>query len=548
MSRPNPAIYIGFLVAVIVVLGAALLAKGGFYVAKHEGDTLHLLQILFRMASGEWPHLDFMTPIGLMAFAPIVLFLNLGIGVGMSILLAQVLLAFILLPAVFWAGMSRLPRRAAYPFGLSVFVLVLALVHGEAEQSVSISMHYNRWAWAVSYVVIVLAVLPAREIRNDMLDGIVIGLGMAFLALCKVTYFAAFAPAVIVGLLLGGNLRGLRTALLAGLGAAIVVSVFATLDYWFAYFNDLNEVFASSTRPQPGFSLRSVITAPAYLGASLTLIAAVILLRQAGEMALGLALLLLAPGFFYVTYQNFGNDPQWLMLLAVLLLVPEPRAELRNTLGWPLPQAMALCAAAAIAFAAPSFLNLAYSPFRHLALDASDYSPMLARTPGHHDLYNRTIRMNRVDGVVALDVPGSGLEDRAGLAKRDKDRVEFQGKALPFCELQMGLVAWFEAIVADLEANGYGSGSRIFVADLFMGHWMFGDLQRLKHGAPWYYGGLPGIESADYLLVPLCPTSVGVRKQILEAVEKSGIAVRELRRAPLYVLYDIVRDGEGQGG
>ena len=72
MSRPNPAVFIAFLVAVIVVLGSVTLAKGGFYLAKHEGDTLHLLQILFRMASGEWPHLDFMTPIGLLAFAPVV--------------------------------------------------------------------------------------------------------------------------------------------------------------------------------------------------------------------------------------------------------------------------------------------------------------------------------------------------------------------------------------------------------------------------------------------------------------------------------------------
>lgn len=544
MNRPNPAIYITFLIAVIVILGAVTLAKGGFYIAKHEGDTLHLLQILFRMASGEWPHLDFMTPIGLMAFAPIVLFLNLGVGVGMSILLSQVLLAFILLPAVFWAGMTRLPRRAAYLFGLSVFVLILALVHGETERSVSISMHYNRWAWAVTYVVVVLAVLPPRDFRNDLLDGLIIGLGMAFLALCKVTYFAAFALPVIVGLLANGNARALRTAVLAGLGAAVVVSVFATLDYWFAYVADLREVFSSSTRPQPGMTLRSVVTAPAYLGATAVLIAGIILLRQSGEMVLGLALLLLAPGFVYVTYQNFGNDPQWLLLLAVLLLVPEPRGELRNSLGWPVGQAMGVAAAVAIAFAAPSFLNLAYSPFRHLSLPPDDYQPMLVRNAEHHDLQLREIRANRVDGLVALDVAGSGLEDRVEKAERKEERVSFQGQKLPYCELQMGIIAWFEAIVTDLEEHGYGDGSRVFVADLFMGHWMFGDLERLIGGAPWYYGGLPGIESADYLLVPLCPTSQSVRKQILEAITETGMPVTELRRAPLYVLYGL---GETDG-
>ena len=542
MSRPNPAVFIAFLVAVIVVLGSVTLAKGGFYLAKHEGDTLHLLQILFRMASGEWPHLDFMTPIGLLAFAPVVLFLNLGLGVGISILLSQVLLAFILLPAVFWAGMSRLPRRAAYLFGLSVLVLVMALVHGETERSVSISMHYNRWAWAVSYVVIVLAVLPPREIRNDVLDGLIIGVGLAFLALCKVTYFAAFLVPVVVGLLANGNTKALRGALASGLAVALIVSVFATLDFWVAYLNDLREVSASTVRPAPGFGLRTIVMAPAYLGASAVALGAIILLRQAGEMTLGLALLLLAPGFIYVTWQNFGNDPQWLMLLAVLLLVPEVRPELRNSFGWPLAQALGVAAAIAIAFAAPSMLNLAYSPFRHLSLDPADYQPILVRNPEHHDLQVREIRANRVDGVVALDVPGSGLEDRVGKAKRDEERVSFQGTPLPYCELQMGIVAWFEAIVTDLEQNGFAEGRRVFVADLFMGHWMFSSLDRLEHGAPWYYGGLPGIDSADYLLVPLCPTSLSVRKDILETIEESGIAVTEVRKAPLYWLYSFDRD------
>ena len=254
-------------------------------------------------------------------------------------------------------------------------------------------------------------------------------------------------------------------------------------------------------------------------------------------MKLGLALLLLAPGFVYVTYQNFGNDPQWLMLLAVLLLVPDPRAELRNAFGWPLATALVVAACIAGAFAAPSVLNLAYSPFRHLGLNTAEYQPILTRTPEHDDLQIRITRANRVDGLVALDVPGSGLEERAGKAEREKERVTFQGQGLPYCELQMGLVAWFETIVKDLETNGFGGDRRLFVADLFMGHWMFGDLRRLRMGAPWYYGGLPGIESADYLLVPLCPTSLAVRKEILEAVAASGYTATELRRAPLYILY-----------
>ncbi|MDJ0628646.1 MAG: hypothetical protein QNJ44_10340 [Rhodobacter sp.] len=539
MSRPNPALLFGFLVAVIVILAGVTLAKGGFFIAKHEGDTLHLLQIVFRMASGEWPHLDFMTPIGWLAFAPIALFVNLGMGIGHAILFSQILVAFVLLPAVFWAGMTRFAGALAYLFGLVVLVLVMALVHGEAERSVSISMHYNRWAWAVCYVVIVLALLPPREIRNDRFDGVMIGVGMAALALLKVTYFAAFAVPVAAALTVRGAIGTLRVAVLSGLIAAVAVTILAGAAFWSAYIGDLLAVFGSEVRPQPGAGLRTIIGAPAYLGGSLTLVMGVILLRQADEPVLGLVLLLLTPGFLYVTYQNFGNDPQWLMLLAILLLVPSPRPELVNGLGWNMKAALRLAAMAAIAFAAPSFLNLAYSPFRHLGLDAGDYQAMLTRTPQHRDLRLPVVRANQVNAGVALDGPGSGLENRARAARREETLTEFRGELMPDCELQLGLIAWFETIVGDLEEAGLAEGKRVFAADLFSGHWLFGDLQRLENGAPWYYGELAGFDSADYLLVPLCPTAQDVRKQILEDVAGRGTGLVERRRTALYVLYEI---------
>ncbi len=541
MSRPNPAILFGFFLAVIAIFGGVALAKGGFYLAKHEGDTLHLLQIVFRMASGEWPHLDFMTPLGFLSFAPITLFLNLGLGAGMSILLSQILVALVLLPALIWAGTSRFEGALGYFFGFVVLVLVLALVHGQAERSVSISMHYNRWAWAVSYIVIVLAALPPREVENELMDGLFIGFGMAFLVLLKVTYFVAFAPAVVMGLALRRAFPVLRVALFTGFGVAIAMALLAGTEYWAAFVADLLAVSGSDVRPQPGPPLRTIITAPAYLGGSLIALGAVILMRQAGEDALGLVLLVLLPGFIYVTYQNFGNDPQWLMLLAILLLVPSPRPEMLSGLGWNMKQSLVVAAAVAIAFATPSFLNLTFSPFRHFSLPVADYSAMLPNEPTHRDLRVITTRSNRVDGLMAMDTPGSGLEDRAARADRDRFRTVFLGEELPECELQGGLPAWFETIVMDLETNGFAQGKKLFAADIFSGHWLFGSLARLENGAPWYYGGLPGFENADYLLVPLCPTSISVRKQILEEVAGQDIALRELRRTPLYILYGIVR-------
>ena len=69
MSRPRSAVLAAWLVVLILVLGGLPILKGAFYIEKHEGDTLHLAELVLRMARGEWPHLDFMTPIGVLAIA-----------------------------------------------------------------------------------------------------------------------------------------------------------------------------------------------------------------------------------------------------------------------------------------------------------------------------------------------------------------------------------------------------------------------------------------------------------------------------------------------
>ena len=538
MSRPKPAILLTVLVAALALLGGVSVLQGGFYVAKHEGDTLHLLQILLRMADGEWPHLDFVTPIGVMAFLPIVAFLKAGLGAGEAILWSQVLVALVLLPATFWAAHSRFSNGLAYLFGISVMVLTLALVHGESDRLVSISMHYNRWAWAVAYIVVILAVLPPVGSRRDGIDGTIIGLGMALLAVTKVTYFISFAPAVLIALILYKAHKTLLFALVAGLAVAAVITVAAGPTFWGAYVSDLIHVARSDVRPAPGVSLNTLLGAPAYLGGSLTVLAGIIFLRQAGEEKLGLLLLLLAPGFFYVTYQNFGNDPQWLVLFAILLLAPKVSQEVTGVMGLPMRTALMVAGVAALSFATPSMLNLAYSPFRHATLDADKYSPLLAKSQIHNDLFGLTVRSNRVDGSIALDVAGGGLEDRRELGDREDTHAVFKGEPLPDCELTLGLIAWFETIVANLETSGFG-GASIYAADIFTSHWLFGDIKRLEQGAPWYYGGLPGIDHASHVIIPMCPASLGLRRTVLDVIEERGIPLREVHRHPLYILVAI---------
>ncbi len=528
-----------FLVAFVAGLAALELGKGGFYIGKHEGDTLHLLQMVLRMAAGDVPHRDFHTPIGFMALWPIVVFLKAGLGVGRAMLAAQLLVAAVLLPAIWWVAASRFRGVWAFLFGAAVLVLSLALVHGETDTSVSISMHYNRWAWAVSWLVIATALVPARkDVRaNPVADGVVIGTGMALLALIKVTYFVGFAPAVLVAVLASRQPRILLTALISGLGVAVLATLVMGVAFWGNYLSDLLVVRASTVRPQPSLPFGAVVAAPAYMAGSLVAVLGVVLLRQSGRAQAGLVLLLLVPGFFYVTYQNYANDPQWLGLLGAALWALAPRRGRSNGLGWNLHQATRLTAMAALILAAPSMLNLAYSPFRHAVADPAEYAPMLPGSGINQDLQIKRSRTRQVLAQMPIDGPGTPFAAYTDADMHADSAVTFQGENLPICTLQVGAVPWYTAMADDLIASGLARGKTVLTADLLSAFWLYGAFEPLPGASPWYYGGLPGWEAADYLLVPLCPMAAPVRKMILEEVTRRATPLTEVRRNQMYILY-----------
>jgi len=537
MNKTNAGGVFVFLVLVLAVEAGLSLARGALFVGKHEGDMLHLLEITFRMVDGEWPHLDFATPIGVLAFAPIVLFVKMGSGIGHAILYAQVLVGAALVPLAWRAGISRLTGWWPYVFGAVVIVLATALVHGEAEQSVSMSMHYNRWAWAAAFLALLIAVLPPVESRrNQVADGIVVGLALAFMALCKITFFAAFVIPVVLGLLAHHQRKTLWVGLLTGLAVALLVTVLAGPGFWLAYMRDLLWVAGSPVRAAPGAGFGSVVSAPAYLGGSLVALIGVVLLRQAGKATEGMVLLFLVPGFFYVTYQNFGNDPQWLLLLGIILFAARPSKDVKGSHGWDMHNAVGLAGAAAFAMTLPSAFNLTYSPLRHIGQDESLFAPMLPRSQLHSDLKTAKIRSYRANMRMPMDEVSEGMAHYAEMVERDPVG-EVNGEEMQACEILLGLPAWLDSIAQELESAGY-SGTRILWADLFSSIWLYGDFKRLENGAPWYYGGLPGIDSADYVLVPHCPVVPKMRRLVLEAMETRGIKLNEVHRTPLFILFE----------
>ncbi|MDJ1006947.1 MAG: hypothetical protein QNJ13_03905 [Paracoccaceae bacterium] len=522
--------------AFVAAVSALSLLKGGLYIARHEGDMLHLLEILFRLERGELPHIDFMTPIGAFAFLPIHAFLVRGMGVDQAIHWAQSSVAIALLPAVWWTAWTRFTGWLAYAFGFACLVLVLALVHGETVDAVSISMHYNRWAWALAFIAVALSVLKPLGRPHPFVDGAVIGLCAAGLVMIKVTYAVAFAGPVLVAMLIRQDRRAIPAAVIAAALVAVGVSFWGGLALWGAYIGDLVFVAGSEIRPNPSLSLVNTLVVPAYLGGTLAALALVVLLRRAGAEQAGLLALLCLPAFAYVTYQNFANDPQWWAFFGILALML--RAEADEEAAPVTTRVLGYVAVALFALATPSFINLAYSPIRHAVTDPGEYAPLLVGSERHAGFQTRDIRAYQLDGVAPLDRFGIPIAAYDAFIERPEP-VVFQGETLPACELAGGLPAMVDAIASDLTAAGFADGRRFFVADLFSVQWLYNSAEPLIGGAPWYYGGLPGWESADFLVVPVCPAIRRVRSDILSLVEEMDAGLEEVRRTPFYILYSI---------
>lgn len=522
------------MLGVALVLGLLPFLKGGLYILKHEGDTVQFADIVLRQAAGQWPHLDFMTPIGVLAAEPIAAFVRLGLPFGAAFFWAQLLMALVLLVPAMIVISRRAPADWSGPlYGAIIMIFCLALVHGETQNATSISMHYNRWSWAISYILLPLVLLEPRGGERPASEGILLGLGLAALVLIKMTYFLALAPALVIGLLARGWWRTLVVGMVAGLAVAALVTVMAGPGYWRAYAGDLMAVASSTARPAPGGSYGMVAAAPINIGATVVLIATIILLRLTGRKTEGMVLLFLAPGLNYIVYQNFGNDPQWLMALAFLAWALRPDAPVLNSKGRDLAKGVGLVAVLAAAFGFPSMINLAYSPIRHL-FEPTEKTAHLLGLPGQNDLWAAESRLYGVSEQRYADGPGTPFATYRAYDGRE-GRSFINGEELPYCEIQSGIRANFEMMAADLKALGYG-GKKLLNLDLFTPFHLYSDLPSVPGAAPWNYGTLAGVDQADYLVVPLCPFGPRIRSGILEALDKAGYALTVKERRPLYYL------------
>ena len=538
MSRPNPFVLAAGLLLFCAVFGGLPLLKGGLYLDTHEGDTYHLLDILLRTASGGTQHVDFSTPLGFLAILPISALIDAGFSTGMAFILAQLLMAGLMLPVVVYAASTRFETTFAWAFGLLTLLLVISLSFGGTSGGTSISMHYNRWVWALAFVAIALAVLPVQGPERMRLDCILIGVLGAVLALMKITYFVGLAPGVALAVALRWRLSGLVFVAIGGLTVALLATLIQGFGFWAAYLGDLRLVVGNEVRPSVGGSLDRIIAGAPFLGATLLGLAAFFLLRQREDSSAAFAFLLLVPGFIYVTRQNFGNELLWLWLVGFLMLALRPETGQVVAGRFDLRGLMQGVAIAAFAMTFPSLVSHATSTVRHASYAESRFLPIIPGFRGEQDIFIRNDRANSMTAQIHRDREVESWVRYADVVGRAPLHT-YQGMTFPHCEWMAGSRAALERMAEDLAEAKLPPGSQLFTTDNLSALWLFGDFAPLQGGAPWYYGGLKGLENADYLVIPKCAFVSRVRGIILRHLKDAEREFTLVRENEILALYRV---------
>ncbi len=529
----GPVFYAVFLIALLCLQALLLLFPHALVVNGHEGDLLHTIDAATRLGHGEWPHTGFMTPLGILSFAPISVFMSMGFGPGTSFRLGMLLVAVVLLPVIWLVGETRLGPRLKYFYGAWLIIMVTGLVYGGDQATSSISMFYNRWAWAAVFLICVIVLVPTKtEMRRSELDGAFIGLLLGFLALTKITCFAAMLPAVLAYFVMNRDAKAAIAAGVAGLLVALMITIAAGgPQYWLAYARDLLFLAVDSSREKPGLEYASVIANPTYLPGTFCLFISVVVLRMFRWKNSGLLLLIMAPGLYYITYQNWGNDPTWLVLLATVMMALRTEAGQSSLFSIDVRSWHNGLALAALVLISPSLLNVTYSTLRSAALDRDKMTPVF------WDAVDPDLLVSRERAYAASGKsPLAPVRDDKGGPGAPENPLEFAGESFGDCAAQTGLIGMYQDMARDMRDRGL-QGRRILVADVVNPLWLMGAGARIPALAPWYYGGSAGIDAAELLLVPMCPYKPDSRKMMLEEVTKFGWKLEIAVRKPHYVLF-----------
>ena len=219
--------------AALVFVAIVQVARGGVYFSQWLGDIFIPLGGVAHMRVGQWPHRDFVTPVGSLWYAINYLPTLVMPMCARVVIWANLIVALFAGLGTLGVCLGRMPRWLASLASFYVGMVALSPRQiGEAFTHISNNASYNRYCWALICVVALASLLPSREggaRRRDIADGLVAGLLIAMCFYIKVTYAAAGFGFIGAALLTTRRRGGGRFAMLAGSAAIGTIAVVGAL-------------------------------------------------------------------------------------------------------------------------------------------------------------------------------------------------------------------------------------------------------------------------------------------------------------------------------
>jgi hypothetical protein len=251
--RISLAVLLGF----VAVLAGILRWTGSSFQTDMAWDAIIMLEAGTRWLQGQIPHVDYLSPIGILPTWLMSVALRLSRGTAHALAYAPLLVVFPVAIAGWWVAQRRLSAWLSLGFAGFLAALVTAtrplpfgmLPYPVEFMHTSYAMAYNRLGWALLIILVLQQFVPARAraaAPASRLEAAGAGAVCVLLLLTKVNYAAAAAGVVLVGLVIARPTRGATVALLVGavaaVGLAIVLLRFHPGAWWreFSYLGQVN--------------------------------------------------------------------------------------------------------------------------------------------------------------------------------------------------------------------------------------------------------------------------------------------------------------------
>ncbi len=508
----------GIAIALVLVATLAVLqvAAGGLFITTYSADSLFVLDALSRITAGQVPHVDFTLHLGALPFAGLALFS--GGSVLRGILLGQITFTLALLAVTWWIGRTRLGRGASTGLFCAIAVIGMSVVD-EVTGQVTLALFYNRWAWAEALLFVCLCCVGRPPDRWRRLDGGIVGALAFALLVTKITFFVALVPIAFLAYLVARRWTEIVTAAATFLALTGAVALTLGPGFWTGYIDNLAWVAGNPLRPYAGVPLAEMLSQPGNAGYWACYAAFLVVTLRFQGAAAAFWHAALAAGFLYIQYQNFGNSPVWILVVALFCAVALGRTDKARDwvqrLGWRLIGTVAAILTAVLFFPMlkGSVVNLALS-------QGPAFVPLV---PGVERYAGLSVRPGEVAPIQVV------FHDTASGTERDGP-----GKGAA-CSVQNGDTGILHALAHDL-ARLPGPA---YVADGLSPYWFLAGMAPLTGAAPWNYGSLRGLDNAAFVVLPHCPVKPNYQVVILEALAHSGVDLHPYREVPWATIHAI---------